>query len=59
MKKRFNRLILLNLILVCGKPVVGRIFTIKVFFENNSKQVRKFTIMIPSKKRLDERYAKY
>ena len=54
--KIFSRLIFnLNFILVCGEPVVGKVFTIKVFMVNQSNQVRKFTIMIPNKKKLDER----
>ncbi|GBC03444.1 hypothetical protein RclHR1_05120014 [Rhizophagus clarus] len=40
---------------VCGKPVVGKVFTVKMFIVNRSENARRFTITVPSKKGSNER----
>ncbi|RIA79575.1 TRAPP trafficking subunit Trs65-domain-containing protein [Glomus cerebriforme] len=41
--------------LVASKVVAGKIFTIHVFVVNRSKHVRRFTVMVPNKKRPNEK----
>ncbi|CAI2179080.1 6958_t:CDS:2 [Funneliformis geosporum] len=41
--------------LVASKVVVGKIFTIHVFVVNRSKHIRRFTVMVPNKKRPNEK----
>ncbi|CAB4405001.1 unnamed protein product [Rhizophagus irregularis] len=38
---------------VCGKPVVGKVFTMKVFIANKSEHARRFAITIPKKRSND------
>ncbi|CAG8631345.1 8094_t:CDS:2, partial [Funneliformis caledonium] len=41
--------------LVASKVVVGKAFTIHVFVVNRSKHIRRFTVMVPNKKRPNEK----
>ncbi|CAB5371375.1 hypothetical protein RhiirA1_448961 [Rhizophagus irregularis] len=41
--------------LVTSKVYVGKVFTIHVFVVNRSKHVRRFTVMVPNKKRPNEK----
>ncbi|KAF0403452.1 TRAPP trafficking subunit Trs65-domain-containing protein [Gigaspora margarita] len=44
--------------LVSSKVVLGKLFTIHIFFVNRSKHVRRFTVVVPNKKRPNEKAIK-
>jgi hypothetical protein len=50
----FNQFIQLHFI-VTSKVFAGKVFTIHVFVVNRSKHVRRFTVMVPNKKRPNEK----
>ncbi|CAG8600968.1 34654_t:CDS:2, partial [Racocetra persica] len=45
--------------LVSSKVVLGKLFTIHIFFVNRSKHVRRFTVVVPNKKRPNEKAIKH